>query len=80
MAKALAIIALLSLIISLSSTIIAIWLELAQKDDLMQLTERLLSWQVIAGGLAFGAGHTFRNEIKNLLDRFHQPGNHVGPK
>jgi hypothetical protein len=72
MTKALTIIALLSLIISLSSTIIAIWFQLAPKDDLMQLTEHLLSWQVIAGGLAIGAGHTFGNEIKSLIDRLHR--------
>ena len=69
MTKALAIIAVLALIISLSSTIIAIWLQLAPKDDLMHLTEQLLSWQIIAGGLAVGAGHTFRAEIKKLLSR-----------
>jgi hypothetical protein len=69
MTKALAIIAVLALIISLSSTIIAIWLQLAPKDDLMHLTEQLLSWQIIAGGLAVGAGHTFRQEIKKLLSR-----------
>ena len=72
MTKALAIVALLSLIISLSSTIIAIWLQLAPKDDLMQLTEHLLSWQIIAGGLVIGAGHTFGNQIKSLLERLHR--------
>ena len=68
MTKWLAYIALTSLIISLSSTFIAIWLQLVPKDDLMQLTELLLSWQIIAGGLAIGGVHTFKTEIKKILN------------
>ena len=69
MTKVLGIFALLSLIISVSSAIIAIWFQLTPKDDLLQLVEKLLSWEIIAGGLIIGAGHTFKNEIKKLFER-----------
>lgn len=69
MAKALATVALLALIVTLGSALTAIWLQLTPKDDLLKLTQLLLSWQVIAGGLAVGAAKTFEVEIRGLLKR-----------
>jgi hypothetical protein len=69
MTKALAYVALVALILTLGSTLLTIWAELKPKDDLLQLTQKLLSWQVIAGGLAVGGGKTFSQEIKGLLSR-----------
>ena len=69
MAKALAYVALIALILTLGSTLLAIWLRLTSRDDLFKLTQLLLSWQVIAGGLAVGGGKTFQQEIKGLLAR-----------
>jgi len=69
MTKALAWVALVTLIVTLTSTVVTIWLKLPQKEDLLRLTQLLLSWQVIAGGLAIGAGSTFSKEISQLLTR-----------
>ena len=65
MAKALAYTALVALILTLGSTLVTIWHQLQPKEDLLRLTGLLLSWQVIAGGLAYG----FREEIGKLLNR-----------
>jgi hypothetical protein len=67
MTTVLAWIAIVALIISLTSTLIAIWQQLPAKDDLLSLTELLLSWQVIAGALAIGGASAFSEEIKILL-------------
>ena len=69
MAKALACVALIALILTLGSTLLTIWAQLNPKDELLKLTQLLLSWQVIAGGLAVGGGKTFKEEIKGLLKR-----------
>ncbi len=69
MAKALAIVALVALILTLGSTLVAIWGQLTPKDELLKLTQLLLSWQVIAGGLAVGGAKTFQTEIRALLAR-----------
>ena len=69
MAKALAYVALVALILTLGSTLYAIWAGLNPKGDLLQLTQHLLSWQVIAGGLAVGGAKTFKQEIKDLVKR-----------
>ena len=69
MTNALAWVAIVALTLTLGSTLLTIWLQLAPKGDLLRLTELLLSWKVIAGGLAIGAGSTFREEIKGLLMR-----------
>jgi hypothetical protein len=69
MAKALAYVALVVLILTLGSTLITIWAELNPKADLLTLTQHLLSWPVIAGGLAVGGAKTFNQEIKDLLKR-----------
>lgn len=67
MAKTLAVVALIALILTVGSDLLAIWLKLEPKDDLLQLTQLLLSWQVIAGGLVVGGANVFQQEIKNLL-------------
>ncbi len=69
MAKALAVVAISALIVTLVSTLVAIWLQLEPKAELFNLIKLLLSWQVIAGGLAAGGGKTFQKEIKELLGR-----------
>jgi len=69
MAKALAYVAILALIFTLGSTLLAIWLQAPPKDKLFDLTKLLLSWQVIGGGLVAGGGKTFQQEIKGLLKR-----------
>ena len=69
MAKALAWVALVALILTLGFTLLAIWLQVEPKDELFNVTKALLSWQVIAGGLAVGGGKTFQQEIKGLLGR-----------
>jgi hypothetical protein len=62
-------IAIVALVVSLASTIIAIWFQCTPKNDLLDLTKLLLSWQVIAGGLAAGAASTFHEEIRGLLKK-----------
>jgi len=69
MAIALAYVALVALILTLGSTLWTIWAQLTPRTELLQLTSYLLSWQVIAGGLAVGAGKTFNQEIRGLLTR-----------
>jgi len=69
MARALAHVALVALIVTLGSALTAIWFQLTPKDDLLKLTQLLLSWQVIAGGLAVGGAKTFDVEIRALLKR-----------
>ena len=69
MVTALAWVAIVALIVSLVSTLIAIWLQVPAKGDLLRLTELLLSWQVIAGGLAIGGGSAFSEQIIQLLGR-----------
>jgi len=67
MAKALAYVAVIALILILGSTLLAIWLQVKPRDELFNLTKLLLSWQVIAGGSAVGAVKTFQKEIRGLL-------------
>ena len=69
MAKALALTAIISLIVTLILTLIAVWRQLEAKDDLILLVEMLLSWKVITGGLITGAGVTFQSEIIGLINR-----------
>jgi hypothetical protein len=40
----------------LGSAILAIWLQANTVQDLLTLTELILSWPVAAGGLVFGGG------------------------
>lgn len=69
MSKILAVIAMITLTITLVSTVIAIWWRLEPREDLIRLTEILISWQVIAGGLIIGGAKTFKTEIQKLLNR-----------
>ena len=69
MATVLAFVALVVLILTLGSTLIAILTGWLPTDKLMEFTRLLLSWQVIAGGLAFGGGKAFNKEISDLLKR-----------
>src|SRR5262245_35069568 len=64
MAQFLGVLALVFLTVTLASTIITIWTERASAAQFLELTNSLLSWEVIAGGLAIGAVSTFYTEIK----------------
>ena len=69
MATALAYVGLIALILTLGSTLLTIWLQSPARTDLINLTKELLSWKVIAGGLATAFGTSFKREIKDLLGR-----------
>jgi len=69
MATALAYVGLIALILTLGSTLLTIWLQSPARTDLINLTKELLSWKVIAGGLATAFGTGFKQEIKDLLGR-----------
>ena len=69
MAKTLGVIAIIALSVTLVLTIVTIWLETNSATQYLELTQALLSWQVIAGGLAVGGGNTFKNEIKAFLNK-----------
>ncbi len=69
MAQILGIVAIVALIVTLVSTIVAIWMESAAAAQFLELTNSLLSWQVIAGGLATGGASTFYTEIKAVLTK-----------
>ena len=70
MAKALGLVALVAVTLTLGSAFVAIWGQLPPKDDLLKLTQLLLSWKVITGGLVLAGVKTFENEIKDVLKRF----------
>ena len=59
MAKILRFVALSTLIVTLGSTLLAIWMEWNSADRFLTLTQAVLSWPVIAGGLVVGAGKEF---------------------
>jgi hypothetical protein len=61
--------AFIALVLSVGSTLVAAWFELDNFGDYLALTEALLSWEVIAGGLAIGAGSTFKSNIAGLIDK-----------
>ena len=69
MVQILGVIAVVALVTTLASTIIAIWMEEARADHFLQLTDSLLSWEVIAAGLAIGVGRAFYAEIKAIMTR-----------
>ena len=62
-------VAILALSATLVSTIATIWMEKPSAPQFLELTRALLSWQVIAGGLTFGAGGAFRTQLSALLTR-----------
>lgn len=53
---ALAVIALTVLVLTLGSTLVAIWDQAATVDNLLKLTDLVLSWKLVAAGLVFGGG------------------------
>ena len=67
MAKTLGYVAILSLIVSLVLTIVTIWMKTDSAIQYLELTKVLLSWQVIAGGLAIGGASTFKSDISEFL-------------
>ena len=67
MAQILGVVALVTLIVTLALTIVTIWLERASAAQFLELTNSLLSWDVIAGGLVLGGTSTFYTEIKAVL-------------
>ena len=69
MTQNLVVVATVVLGILILSDYVAILCQCAPKDDLLRLTEILLSWKVIAGGLAIGGASTFAAEIKTRLTR-----------
>ena len=69
MVQFLGVLALVSLTVTLASTIITIWTERASAAQFLELTNALLSWEVIAGGLAIGAVSTFYAEIRAVLEK-----------
>jgi len=73
MAKILGGVALLALIVTLAFTLLEIMKEPAPTADLLKLTQLLLSWPVIAGGVGMGAAATFKGEIRGMLSRIAKP-------
>jgi hypothetical protein len=55
--------------LSLILTFLAIFLEWGNREDFLELTEILLSWEVITGGIVIGAGTTYKKELRDLLGR-----------
>jgi hypothetical protein len=62
-------VAIIALVLTLSLTIATILREPEPAKQFLELTKALLSWQVIAGGLAMGGGVMFKEEIEVLLAR-----------
>ena len=66
---ALAIIALSAIVLSLGSTLVAIWVDSQGKTfmRLFKLTELILSWKVVAAGLVFGGGQELIQSLGAIL-------------
>jgi len=63
-------VAVVALVLSLGSTIVALWAKWPDTSkDLFELTKLLLSWKVIAGGLIGLGAKTFDSEIRQILRR-----------
>jgi hypothetical protein len=69
MAKALGVVAIVALSVTVASTIVSICMQSMSAAQFLDLTKALLAWHVIAGGLAIGAAATFQTELKQLLNR-----------
>jgi hypothetical protein len=67
MAIALGIFAFVALLATFGSTLFAIWTGMPSAGQFMELTEILLSWKVISGGLVVGGVHTFKKDIAARL-------------
>ena len=59
----------ISLMLSLVLMFVEILWQGSHMDDLLQLTELLLSWKVFTAGVAIGAGTAYHEEIKGMLQR-----------
>jgi hypothetical protein len=62
-------VATLAVLISLVSTWCSIYQESNTAEDFLKLTEILLSWKVIAGGITLGFASRYKDKIATLLDR-----------
>jgi hypothetical protein len=60
------------IIVLLILDLASILIRLSWTDDLLRLTEIILSWAAISGGIALGAGVAFRQNIKHRLGGNHQ--------
>jgi hypothetical protein len=69
MAKALGIVGVGALAVTLVSAIVAIWLERESADRFLELTRTLLSWEVLGSALIGGAGVRFSSEISDVLKK-----------
>jgi hypothetical protein len=58
-----------ALVIVLASAILAVWFEHPGAAHFVQLTGMVLSWEVIASGVAVAAVKTFKGDISNVLNR-----------
>jgi len=66
--RALAIIALLALALTLGSTLVAIWFNFHDRAvQLIELTELILSWKVVGAGFVFGGGQALLQGLRNLF-------------
>ena len=63
MAKTLATVALVVLVVTLGRTLALIW---SSKSDLFELLRLVLSWKVFAGALVAGGARTFHAEISSF--------------
>jgi len=61
--------ALVAVAATLVSCLLAIWLKLEQRSDLLKLTQMFLSWQVIAGALTAAGGKELRGWLASLGKR-----------
>ncbi len=60
--------ALVMVIVTVGVTLEAIMSNRKSADRLLKLSEIILSWQMIAGGLTIGAGSTFYEPIVTVLE------------
>ncbi len=69
MATTIAVVGMITLVVTLGSTIVAIWIHDPAAAQFLDLTKALLSWKVILGALATGGTVTFKSEIKRVFPR-----------
>jgi hypothetical protein len=79
MAKALGIVGVGALAVTLVSVIVAIWLERESAAQFLELTRTLLSWKVLASGLIVGTGMRFSQQIGDVLERIAGKAPAAGP-
>jgi hypothetical protein len=69
MAAMLGVVAVLTLVTTLISVIVAIWLEEAPAAQFLELTRILLSWDKLAAALVVGGSATFYSQIRKILEK-----------